>query len=59
MSETKECPKCGGEMEKGYLRDAPWWRRGESLLRVGFGPGVWAFRCKNCGFIEFYSDKKG
>jgi predicted nucleic-acid-binding Zn-ribbon protein len=56
-SEVKKCPKCGGESEKGYLRDAPWWRHGESFLQVGFGKRIFAYRCKNCGYVEFYTEK--
>jgi len=56
-SEVKKCPKCGGEMEMGYLRDAPYWRRGKNLLQLGFGPRVFAYRCKNCGYIELYAEK--
>jgi len=53
----KECPRCGGETEKGYLR-------------AGFYPGegpifnplkreaVRAYRCKNCGYIVLYSEKR-
>ena len=52
VSEVKKRPKCEGEMKKGYLTDAPWWRRGERLLAWGFGPLVFAYRCKDCGNIE-------
>ena len=34
MSEVKKCPKCGGEMEVGYLDNAPYWRHGRSILGV-------------------------
>jgi predicted nucleic-acid-binding Zn-ribbon protein len=57
MSEVKKCPECGGDMEKGYLRDAPWWRQGESLLQLGFGERIFAYRCKNCSYVEFYIEK--
>jgi predicted nucleic-acid-binding Zn-ribbon protein len=57
MSEVKKCLKCGGDMEKGYLRDAPWWRQGESLLQLGFGERIFAYRCKNCSYVEFYIEK--
>ena len=57
MSEVKTCPKCSGVMEIGYLRDAPWWRRGKKMLKVGFGPRVFAYKCKNCGYMELYAEK--
>ena len=57
MSDVKKCPKCGGDMEKGHLRDAPWWRQGESLLQVGFGKRIFAYRCKNCSYVELYTEK--
>ena len=31
MSEVKKCPKCNGEMEVGYLNNAPYWRRGRAF----------------------------
>ena len=58
MNDIKKCPKCGGEMEIGYLRDAPWWRKGTSLMQMGFGPRVFAHKCVNCGYIELYAEKK-
>lgn len=54
----KKCPKCSGEMEIGYLHNAPYWRRGKSLLQLGFGPRVFAYRCEHCGYIELYTEKK-
>jgi predicted nucleic-acid-binding Zn-ribbon protein len=58
MNEVKKCPKCNGEMETGYLRDAPWWRKGTRLPALGFGPRVFAYKCKNCAYIELYAEKK-
>jgi hypothetical protein len=58
MNEVKKCPKCNGEMEIGYLRDAPYWRKGTSLWQVGFGTRVYAYRCKSCGYIELYAEKE-
>lgn len=57
--EAVKCPKCGGEMEIGYLNDAPYWRRGRSLIAVGRCPRIYAYACKNCGFVEFYTQKEG
>jgi len=58
MSEVKKCPKCSSEMDIGYLRDAPYWRKGTSMLQIGFGPRVYAYRCKSCGYIELYTEKE-
>jgi len=56
MSEVKMCPKCNGEMEVGYLRDAPYWKRGRSIIGLWDGR-VFAYKCKNCGYVEFYFEK--
>ncbi len=66
-----KCPKCGGQMVRGYIPDyargsvlVPGWRQGRPqksfLARVmGLGPPpgipIGAFRCSTCGFLEFYS----
>ena len=55
MTDVRKCPKCSGEMEIGHLRDAPYWRRGTRMLKFGFGPRVFAYKCKNCGYIELYA----
>jgi hypothetical protein len=34
-NEVKKCPKCGGEMEVGYLHNAPYWRRGRNIWNIG------------------------
>ena len=57
VSEAKKYPKCGGEMEVGYLRDAPWWRKGKSLVQIGFGPRIYAYKCKQCSYTELWGDK--
>ncbi len=57
MSEVKKCPKCSGDIELGYLRDAPWWRKGTSLWQAGFGPRVFAYKCQNCGYIELWEKR--
>jgi predicted RNA-binding Zn-ribbon protein involved in translation (DUF1610 family) len=67
----RKCPKCGGDMEVGYLRDrshgatsrAAEWAEGvpESTwfgtLKVGATVRyqVEAFRCEKCGFLEQYA----
>jgi uncharacterized Zn finger protein len=57
MSEVKKCPKCGGEMEVGYLFNAPYWTRGRSRWSFGWDGRVFAYKCKNCGYVEFYFEK--
>jgi predicted nucleic-acid-binding Zn-ribbon protein len=63
-TEVKKCPKCGGEMKKGYVRAT-----GAVLYPVHFAEKIsfWgggndkntcAFACKTCGYLEFYIDKK-
>ena len=57
-----KCPKCGGEMEKGRLRD----KRRYTYVGFDKSGGFWfpqiktvvAFRCQKCGFIELYGEKE-
>jgi predicted nucleic-acid-binding Zn-ribbon protein len=56
-NEVKKCPKCSGEMEIGFLSNAPRWTRGTSIWQIG-GPRVFAFKCRNCGYVELYAEKK-
>lgn len=56
MSEVKKCPKCWGEMEKGFLLGAPHWKSGRSMLGTTYR--VFGYKCKNCGYIEFYVNAK-
>lgn len=60
MSEkgVKKCPKCCGEMEVGYLDGAYHWMRGRSFLRLLHGPRIFAYACKNCGYVEFFIEKE-
>lgn len=64
MSEVKKCPKCGGEMKKGYVRGT-----GGQMYPVHFTDKVslWgggnredtcALACRNCGYIELYIERK-
>jgi predicted nucleic-acid-binding Zn-ribbon protein len=57
MSEVKKCLKCGGEMEVGYLLNAPYWARGRSRWSFGWDGRVFAYKCKNCGYVELYFEK--
>ncbi len=72
-SEPKKCPKCSGNMLQGFLPDfyshgalfVGSWMEGEpkksfwtrTQPREG-GVPIGAFRCQNCGFLEFYADQK-
>ena len=53
-SEIKKCPKCGGEMEEGFLPGAPHWKPGRGIFGLR-GYRIFGYRCKNCGFVEFYA----
>lgn len=55
MSEARKCPKCGGEMEQGYL-DGAAWCKGEPF-HIGSGKIIYVYRCENCGFAELYVTK--
>ena len=70
--EAKKCPKCGAEMTKGSeqtLDDAFRCTRGgtggperekierERLEKYNFN--IQPYCCENCGYIEFYKEKKG
>jgi len=66
MVRVKKCPKCGKEMEEGYisLMSGMRWRsngdrglvKGELLFRGswwGFSTLKLALRCKDCGLVIF------
>jgi predicted nucleic-acid-binding Zn-ribbon protein len=57
MTETKTCPKCGEEMEQGYLPGAFSWSAGKSLWRIRKPRRIFGYGCKNCGYVEFYLEK--
>ncbi len=65
MTETKVCPKCDGQMERGGLRGdkmSLWGHIKESTI---FGVKVVeivsplytveAYRCEKCGYVELYA----
>lgn len=59
-SEVGNCPKCGGEMEIGHLPGAFSWSAGKSLWSIKESSRIFAYKCKNCGYVEFYTkEKKG
>jgi predicted nucleic-acid-binding Zn-ribbon protein len=58
MSEVKKCPKCSGDMEKGYLLFASWAQEEPSLWVFPKGKGIIAYRCKSCAYLEFYTREK-
>ena len=73
-SETMQCPKCKGEMVQGFVPDffqhgatyVEAWHPGQpkksfwtrTKARVAEGVPIGAFRCRKCGFLEFYADAK-
>jgi hypothetical protein len=66
MSEVKKCPKCGGDMEQGFMYvgkgiywdkdENRWVYRGmETLIFRWRSPiGVQAQRCKQCRLVTFF-----
>jgi len=57
-AEVKKCSKCGGEIEIGYLPGAFSWSAGKNLWSIKKPSRIFAYRCKNCGYVEFYTEKK-
>ena len=63
------CPKCGGQLEAGYLPDASYvaqaigrWASGSPAKSAWTGTKVakqtvplCAFRCTGCGYVELYA----
>jgi len=60
--EVKKCPKCNGVMVKGSaqtLNDAFRCTRPEPKeLEEKYKDRIQPYYCKNCGYIEFYKEKK-
>ena len=72
-NETIQCPKCKGEMAQGFVPDysyaailAEAWHPGQPTRSFWTritkpsteGVPIAAFRCQECGFLEFYADAK-
>ena len=67
MANQSECPKCNGEMVKGRLYTVAPEKESSSRL---FGyvnweaanekkfDGLYAYKCEECGYIEYYAKKK-
>ncbi len=60
MNEAKKCPKCSREMAKGSNENLA---RNFACTRSEPKPGdpvvgVQSYCCKNCGYIEFYKERK-
>jgi ssDNA-binding Zn-finger/Zn-ribbon topoisomerase 1 len=65
MSEARNCPKCGGEMEKGYIiTPAIRWSK-EKHMHVSLGQelivswglklaNIGAYRCTKCRLVLFH-----
>lgn len=74
MKEVPACPKCKGEMIQGFIPGygqgdrsyVSGWLEGQPQKSIWRGTKgsfeevipIGAFRCKGCGFLEFYSDEK-
>jgi len=60
MSEAKKCPKCGGEMEEGYLiridsaKRIVWRKPGLSGIKTH---GISGYKCAKCGYLELFVEK--
>ena len=40
-NEVKKCPKCGGQMEIGYLDGAYNWNKGRNYYQLRHSPRIW------------------
>jgi predicted nucleic-acid-binding Zn-ribbon protein len=59
MPKRKEkCPKCNGEMEKGYLLGAWSWISDKKQSNPREAKKIFGYACKNCGYVEFYLKKR-
>jgi uncharacterized Zn finger protein len=68
MSDTKACPKCGGKMPVGSLRDVGqyggpspfvWSPADDAPFPVKGAPAkrrqLVLYRCEGCGYVEVYA----
>jgi len=63
MTDQSKCPKCEGEMEKGFI---PTYKIGATpptfwVSKISFMKGlenkkdITVYRCSSCGFLESYA----
>jgi predicted nucleic-acid-binding Zn-ribbon protein len=59
MQESMKCPKCGSQLEKGSLGYSGRTALPFTILKKGdfIGDRIIPFYCKNCGYIELFSEK--
>jgi len=61
MQESKKCPKCGSQMEKGVSLGSFMGHPlgGSTIVKKGdfAGDKIVPFYCKNCGYIELFIEK--
>ncbi len=61
MQESKKCPKCGSQMEKGISLGSVMGHPvgGTYFVKKGdfTGDKIIPFYCKNCGYIELFIEK--
>ena len=61
MQESKTCPKCGNQMEKGISLGSVMGHPvgGTTIVKKGdvVGDKITPFYCKNCGYIELFIEK--
>ena len=53
--EDRNCPKCGGDMDEGYLSEALFYfsKSQTGMLRKSVSANS-ARACVRCGYVEFY-----
>lgn len=61
---SKNCPKCQGEMKKGYIADRTHmnitkkqaWTEGDKAKVTRKSKEISAYCCEQCGFVELYAE---
>jgi len=74
VNQDLKCPKCQGSMVQGFMPDyasniskyviswaegkpeRSWWEY--TKVPMGGGIPIGVFRCKGCGYLEFYAQEK-